>query len=358
MIANASFPKDRALDQTASLQSASALNDLPFSMITPSREHEALAHRELRGLESSYNCGWETADECGWYSIDTDQAVWKRGQGKTGPQAYGPSSAADGSFFIYSECALKNGKTFTYQLNLGSRLSISSVSFQYFLYGRGFQDVQFLYSTDSVSWTSIWQKTAQTQSSQADSWLSATLDVSGSYPQYFRFSNAQPSVKGGTKDERDAAFDTFSLQYSPSLVPTSALTTGPTLEPVVFSTNQPTFLLTPSLVPAPTVKPTLVPSPFPTTVPSEIPSTTPLPLTSILPTQRPSALPSVPLSSFPSFLPTQMPTMLPSPHPSSLPSSLPFMLPSRSPSLLPSALPSSLPSMLPSGSPSDLQGAW
>jgi hypothetical protein len=199
MIANASLlRKDRVLDQTASLQNASALNDLSFSMITTSRKHQAFAHRELRDVESSYNCGWETADECGWYSIDTDQAVWTRGQGKTGSKAYGPSSAAIGTFFIYSECALKNGKTFTYQVNFGSRLSIASVSFQYFLYGRGFQDVRFQYSIDSLSWISVWQKTTQTQSSQADPWLSATLDVSGIYPQYFRFSNAQPSTNGGT----------------------------------------------------------------------------------------------------------------------------------------------------------------
>ena len=163
--------------------------------------------------------------------------------------------------------------------------------------------MQFLYSIDGSTWTSLWQKTAQVQTNQDSEWFSANLDASGTYPRYFCFSNAQPTK---LINSRDVAFDAFLLQYSPSPAPTYLPT--PTPGPI----HEPSF------------KPTYVPSPNPTPDPTVVPS--------LLPTQRP----------------TPLPTPEPTPEPTSLPTSLPTY------SLLPSPAPTQLPSLVPSPEPSPL----
>jgi len=206
---------------------------IPFANLKPPRRNlifddddnptfdgnNAPGRRELSSLESNWDCGWEI-DECGWYTIDSVVDIWTRQQGATSSNSggsTGPSGARNGSYYIYSECHNKKGETFTYQLDLGSQLSVASISFTYFLLGSGIKDVQFLYSIDGSSWTSLWQKTAQVQTNQDSGWFSDNLDVSGTYPRYFRFSNAQPTK---SDNSRDVAFDAFLLQYSPSPAPT------------------------------------------------------------------------------------------------------------------------------------------
>jgi len=117
--------------------------------------------------QTSWDCGWET-DECGWNTTDLDTSVWRRQSGVTDTNYNGntgPSSAANGSFYIYSECDHLNDETVTYQLDLVSQLDVASVSFKYFLYGKEITGVQFLYSINGSGWTSLWQKTSQVQTS-------------------------------------------------------------------------------------------------------------------------------------------------------------------------------------------------
>jgi len=96
------------------------------------------------------------------------ELLWRRQSGVTDTNYNGntgPSSAANGSFYIYSECDHLNDETVTYQLDLVSQLDVASVSFKYFLYGKEITGVQFLYSINGSGWTSLWQKTSQVQTS-------------------------------------------------------------------------------------------------------------------------------------------------------------------------------------------------
>ena len=267
------------LMQAESSPPSLTLDALPSSVIPGLGDFQVPSRRELRALESKFTCGWETEDECGWYSTDAGTSVWTRKSGTTntnGGSKTGPSSAASGTFYIYSECQSNGGNTFTYQLDLGSRLSLTTVSFQYYLFGSGIQDVQFLYSVDDLSWTPLWQKNAQMQSSSTEPWQAATLDVSGIYPQFFRFSTAQSTGD----NNRDAAFDTFSLQFSPSPIPTLAV-------------------LSPK------------PSPEPTFAPSLVPSLGPTPSPTLPPTPVPTQIPSFSPTFHPSFVPLSLPTLSP-----------------------------------------------
>ncbi len=127
-----------------------------------------------------YNEGFE--DSLGaWTQSTADDINWSVDTNGTPSGSTGPSSATQGSYYIYVE-ASGNGTGYPNKqaiLNSPcfdlSGLSEASFSFSYHMYGAtDMGSIALDASTDNgVTWTSIWSKTGN----QGNSWLNASIDL-------------------------------------------------------------------------------------------------------------------------------------------------------------------------------------
>ncbi|CAJ1956715.1 unnamed protein product [Cylindrotheca closterium] len=137
----------------------------------------------------------------------------------------------------------------------------------------------------------------------------------------------------------------------PTLAPQPAIL-SPTISPSAALTSDPT--VSPSK--APTIAPTVMASDFPTRFPSSSPTIAPTVMASDMPTRAPSSSPTKSPSATPTVKDSDRPTASPSISPTKLssegPSSSPSLAPSSSPTVVSSRKPSSPPSIVPSEMPS------
>ena len=127
-----------------------------------------------------YNEGFENTLGA-WTQSTNDDINWTVDANGTPSSNTGPSSASEGSYYIYVE-ASGNGTGYpnkTAILNspcfdLGS-LTDPTLNFKYHMYGAtDMGSINVEASTDGTNWTSIWSKTGN----QGNSWLSASVDLS------------------------------------------------------------------------------------------------------------------------------------------------------------------------------------
>ncbi|GAA4274138.1 hypothetical protein GCM10022258_34320 [Aquimarina gracilis] len=190
-----------AKDAAGNASAASA----PLSVTTPA------ATGCLGGIAAPYSESFES-NLGGWTQNSGDDLDWTRDANGTPSRNTGPSSADDGSFYIYVE-ASGNGTGYPNKqailtspcFDLGAATS-ATFSFRYHMFGAndfGSLDVEAS-NDEGATWTSIWNRSGN----QGNSWQTATIDLAaylGTGVQ-LRFNR----VTGGTW-RADAAIDAVSL---------------------------------------------------------------------------------------------------------------------------------------------------
>ena len=146
----------------------------------------------------------------GWSQGGGDDFDWTRKTGSTGSSNTGPSSATEGSYYMYTESSSPNYSAKVTILNspcydLSAETS-ASFNFEYHLYGASNMGGLVLEaSTDNgSSWTSVWSKSGN----QGNAWAAAAVDLAaytGSAVQ-LRFVGTTGSTWQG-----DMAVDNISL---------------------------------------------------------------------------------------------------------------------------------------------------
>ncbi len=165
----------------------------------------------INGIVAPYSESFESSIG-DWTQDSGDDLDWSRDANGTPSRNTGPSSAADGTFYLYVE-ASGNGTGFPNKrailnspcLDLGGATS-ATFSFQYHMFGAAnFGSLDLEASNDEgVTWTSIWNRSGN----QGNSWQTATVDLAayvGSGLQ-LRFNRLT-----GNTWRADAAIDAISL---------------------------------------------------------------------------------------------------------------------------------------------------
>ncbi|MCP4457638.1 MAG: S8 family serine peptidase [Cytophagales bacterium] len=110
-----------------------------------------------------YSEGFESND--GWTQVSGDDGDWVRDSGGTPSSGTGPSSAVEGSFYMFLE-ASTNGSTAQIGANATAILesdcfdlsgqSSATFSFQHHMYGTSIGTLAIQASTDDQSWNTLW----------------------------------------------------------------------------------------------------------------------------------------------------------------------------------------------------------
>ncbi len=165
----------------------------------------------LNGIAAPYNESFESGLGA-WTQDAGDDLNWTRDANGTPSRNTGPSSAADGTFYLFVE-ASGNGTGYPNKrailnspcFDLGAATA-ATFSFEYHMFGANdFGSLDLEASNDEgVTWTSIWNRTGN----QGNSWQTATVDL-GAYVGtgvQLRFNR----LTGGTW-RADAAIDNVAL---------------------------------------------------------------------------------------------------------------------------------------------------
>ena len=119
-----------------------------------------------------------------WVNIAEDDFDWTRNSGGTTSFGTGPSSAHEGSYYVYTEASSPNYPDKTAILQ-GPRINFEAytnehMSFWYHMYGA---TMGTLYleedSTETDSWVELWSQVGQDQTSSDDPWTNVIVDLSG-----------------------------------------------------------------------------------------------------------------------------------------------------------------------------------
>jgi hypothetical protein len=150
-----------------------------------------------------------------WTQVTTDDFDWTLRSGSTPSSNTGPSSAAEGSYYVYMESSSPNYSTKRAILNSPcfdlSAKTQATMTFKYHMYGStSMGSLALEASTDNgATWSSIWSKSGN----QGNAWLTATLDL-GSYvggTVQFRFNGIT-----GTTWQGDMAVDALDINTGTS----------------------------------------------------------------------------------------------------------------------------------------------
>ncbi|WP_424961542.1 S8 family serine peptidase [Ekhidna sp.] len=127
-----------------------------------------------------YSEGFESGD--GWTQVTGDDGNWVRDANGTPSSGTGPSSAAEGSYYMFLE-ASTNGSTGQIGSNATAILespcvdlsgqSAATFSFQYHMYGNNIGSLVVEASTDGNNWTNLWSQSGN----QGNSWQSASINL-------------------------------------------------------------------------------------------------------------------------------------------------------------------------------------
>ena len=252
----------------------------------------------VRRLDSTtYTSSFES-DFDGWTT-----STFLRDASGTYSSSTGPTSAYDGSYYVYAETSSPNypGVEFSMYRDFGD--GVASVSFQYSMYGRTMGTALLQGSDDGgLTYSTLWSKSGN----QGDAWYGGGVSIGSGYPQWLKFVYTSGSSYTG-----DFALDEVKV------VAGSWPSPQPTASPVPTSSPNPSPVPTPSPTRVPNPAPSLVPNPAPSPVPSSLPTLSQVPTTTAGPTPVPLPLPTTP----PSPVPSPLPTLVPSPLPTSLPTS-------------------------------------
>ncbi len=128
-----------------------------------------------------YSEGFESND--GWTQLTGDDGNWVRDANGTPSSGTGPSSAAQGSYYMFLE-ASTNGSTGQIGSNATAILespcfdltgeSAATFSFQYHMYGNNVGSLTAQASSDGNNWTNVWTLSGN----QGNAWGTANVDLS------------------------------------------------------------------------------------------------------------------------------------------------------------------------------------
>jgi photosystem II stability/assembly factor-like uncharacterized protein len=112
-----------------------------------------------------------------WEQGASDDFNWTRQIGGTASSGTGPTGAIDGSHYVYMETSNPNYPTKRAILNSPcfdlNSVSSPEISFSYHMLGGAVGTINLEATTDGVTWSSIWSKTA----TQGSDWLDATVSL-------------------------------------------------------------------------------------------------------------------------------------------------------------------------------------
>ena len=144
-----------------------------------------------------------------WTQSSNDDFDWTNNSGSTPSTRTGPSSAYDGSYYMYIEAtgnlsqeAILNSPCFDL-----TNETTASFDFAYHMYGRRVASLALELTTDDTNWSTIWSLSGD----QGDSWFTESIDLTsyaGSIVK-LRFVGT-----AGTRDRSDIAIDGLSLTTS------------------------------------------------------------------------------------------------------------------------------------------------
>jgi Zn-dependent metalloprotease len=171
----------------------------------------AVPSSSCTGQVSSYPYNESFENTIGLWSQDTaDNFDWSLKSGSTPSSNTGPSSANEGSYYIYMESSSPNYSTKRAILNSPcydfSAETQATLTFDYHMYGASAMGSLALEAStnNGVSWTSIWSKSGN----QGDSWKSASIDLAS-------YSNGTVKLRfngvTGTTWQGDMAIDNLSI---------------------------------------------------------------------------------------------------------------------------------------------------
>ena len=112
-----------------------------------------------------------------WSQATGDDLDWTRDASGTPSSSTGPSSATEGSYYMYVESSSPNYPSKTTVLN-GPCVDLSAETgatfgFAYHMYGSSMGSLSFEASTDGVSWNSLWSRSGD----QGNAWSNANVDL-------------------------------------------------------------------------------------------------------------------------------------------------------------------------------------
>lgn len=156
-----------------------------------------------------------------WGNVDGDNIDWQIKSGSTTSSGTGPSSASEGTNYLYIEASNLTGHTgypnkvailqspSFYMLGL----NVASITFDYHMYGSSMGSLELEYSTDEgANWSSTgWSKSGD----QGNTWHSANVDLSSltSTPVLLRFVGTT-----GSSYSSDIALDKIQITASRSVL--------------------------------------------------------------------------------------------------------------------------------------------
>ena len=146
-----------------------------------------------------------------WTQNSNDDINWTVRSGSTPSSNTGPSAAADGSHYIYTEASSGNDNKraiLTSPCFDLSGLSSGSISFKYHLYGGNMGTVSLQASVNGGSWSTLWSEGGN----QGNSWQTATVNLgslAGNSSVQLRFNGLT-----GSGWQSDIALDDFTISTS------------------------------------------------------------------------------------------------------------------------------------------------
>ncbi len=113
-----------------------------------------------------------------WNNTTGDNFDWTNKSGATPSGSTGPSSAYEGSYYIFTESSSPNYPSKTAIIN-GPTIDFNSgdgqINFYYHMYGADYMGILYLEENTSGSWHTIWSKS----NDQGNLWRNATVNLSG-----------------------------------------------------------------------------------------------------------------------------------------------------------------------------------
>lgn len=112
-----------------------------------------------------------------WSNVSGDDLDWTRRSGSTPSSSTGPSSASQGSWYMYVESSSPNYPSKTTRIESPcydlSGESAATFSFKYHMYGATMGTLSLQASTNGTTWSTIWTQSGN----KGNSWLSASVNL-------------------------------------------------------------------------------------------------------------------------------------------------------------------------------------
>ena len=120
-----------------------------------------------------------------WQQMSDDDINWTRLSGSTNSSSTGPSSAVQGSYYVYLEASGYTNKRGILRSPFYIIPQGYELRFNYHMYGTSMGTLKVEISSNGSSWTSLWTKSGN----QGNSWQEAVIDLSsyGGTTRYIRF---------------------------------------------------------------------------------------------------------------------------------------------------------------------------